>query len=224
MSDYFQTFKDLVNQKQFQSDNSLMDRNKEVFADNFDTSPLSTTVTVNDVNTVAMVRQEKDSNKKKLIFRPDTKIDIGSVIRIKSSYYLTLDFLSEGINEVYPTAKVQLCNSTLPIQSGKTRVLIGHDRDGRPVYKDEYAVNKLEPCIAETKYLSSNENDQLPLPEGRINITLKYQEADNIQPNKQFSMYGNTFKITDIDLTKVINGKGIMIVSAERIPEGVVKA
>ncbi|MDT0160276.1 hypothetical protein [Bacillus sp. AG4(2022)] len=221
MSDYFQTFKDLVNQKQFQSDNSLMDRNKEVFADNFDTSPLSTTITVNDVNTVAMIRQEKDSNKKKLIFRPDTKIDIGSVIRINSSYYLTLDFLSEGINEVYPTAKVQLCNSTLPIQSGKTRVLkrnskgevMYNDLTGEPLTEWIEGKTELIPCIVESSYRVNENNDQIWLPEGEISITLPYHSE--LQLGYEFNMYGAKYKVLNFDMSKVINGIGILTLRAK---------
>ncbi|RYI30608.1 hypothetical protein EVU96_09335 [Bacillus infantis] len=218
MSDYFQTFKDLVNQKQFQSDNSLMDRNKEVFADNFDTSPLSTSVTVDDEDAVAMIRQEKDSNKKKLIFRPDTKIDIGSVIRINSSYYLTLDFLSEGINEIYPTAKVQLCNSTLPIQSGKTRVLIGNNpRTGEPIYDWVEGEEKLVPCVTETRYSIRENNDKIPIPDGTMLITMQYQESLPIQNNFEFSMYDERYKVVYVDRTKVLNGKGIIVITAERV-------
>lgn len=221
MSDYFQTFKDLVNQKQFQSDNSLMDRNKEVFADNFDTSPLSITITVNDVNTVAMIRQEKDSNKKKLIFRPDTKIDIGSVIRINSSYYLTLDFLSEGINEVYPTAKVQLCNSTLPIQSGKTRVLkrnskgevMYNDLTGEPLTEWIEGKTELIPCIVESSYRVNENNDQIWLPEGEISITLPYHSE--LQLGYEFNMYGAKYKVLNFDMSKVINGIGILTLRAK---------
>ncbi len=217
MSDYFQTFKDLVNQKQFQSDNSLMDRNKEVFADNFDTSPLSTTITVNDVNTVAMIRQEKDSNKKKLIFRPDTKIDIGSVIRINSSYYLTLDFLSEGINEVYPTAKVQLCNSTLPIQSGKTRVLIGHDDFGEEIWETVESTTKEIPCIVESSVQSYRQNEAINLPEGQILLTIPYTESEELTEGKEFNMYGSTYQIIGIDYSKVINKKGILTITGKKV-------
>jgi hypothetical protein len=174
-------------------------------------------------STKVLIYQKWDSSS-------ETKKVIGQISDIERGYLLEHDGMKWLIttlpedNKIYRKAEMQLCNSTLPIQSGKTRVLKGYDKDGRPVYKEDYTVNKLEPCIAETKFPSRDGNEQLPLPEGNINITLKYQVADNIQPNKQFSMYGNTYKITGVDYTKVINDKGIMIVSAERIPEGVVKA
>ncbi|MGD6876776.1 hypothetical protein [Bacillus infantis] len=200
---------------------SNLDKSKYGLSMKFESSPSYKLVKVNGIDTDSIVYTDSQYDEKTIIFKPDSIVDIGSVVEFNEKQYLLISFFESDLT---PKGELKLCNSTLPIQSGKTRVLIGHDRDGRPVYKDMYSVDKMEPCIAETRIQSSSGNEQLPLPDGHLKITLKYQEADNIQPNKQFSMYGNTFKITDVDLTKVINGKGIMIVSAERIPEGVVKA
>jgi pyrimidine operon attenuation protein/uracil phosphoribosyltransferase len=68
------------------------------------------------------------------------------------------------------------------------------------------------PCIVESSIIAADENKQLPIPQGQLRVTLSYR--DDVKVNDTFSMYNNTYKIRGIDYTKVINGKGIMVISS----------
>ena len=133
-----------------------------------------------------------------------------------------MDFLGEGVNEIYPTATLKLCNSTYPIKQNKTKTL-KLDTQGKPVtdkfgdpvyiYTDGQIINI--PCIVESSIVAADENKQLPLPQGQLRVTMQYRE--DIKMNDTFPMYNNTYKIRNIDYTKVINSKGIMTLSVEQV-------
>ncbi|PLR99643.1 hypothetical protein [Bacillus sp. T33-2] len=202
----------------------IVNSSKQTIKNNFSNSLFSETVLIDAVEYEVIVTQEKKSEDKKILLKPDTQIYVGSVVKIKNSHYLTMDFLGEGINEIYPTASLKLCNSSLPIVSNKTRDLLRDengnpvlDDDGRPQYVETGGETIPEPCIVENKVSTGKDNEQLPLPEGRINVTLKYQVSDSLKVNSEFILYGNTYKILDIDMTKVIGDKGIILLNAERV-------
>lgn len=197
---------------------------KSYIRDYFDDSFYTDTVLIDDVSTKALIKHEKKSENKKLILLPESNIDIGVSVRCGESNYLVVDFLGEGIYEVYPTATLKLCNSTFPITSDKTTILL-RDEDGNLVLDDYDRPIPIEvggepidiPCVVETKYYFNNRNEQITLPEDRIMITMKYLEAEDIQINKRFSMYKSSFKITFVDYSKVINGIGVMTLTGERV-------
>lgn len=212
-SDYLNQYRERVNKT---SAERLADHTKQSFIKMFIGNPNYRLLSINGLQYETLYSQGKNSDEKSLLFTPNTKVDIGSVVEMNSNSYLIMDFQGEGINEIYPSAVLKRCNSTYPIKSNKTRVLKGQDDDGRNVYEDSYDTNFI-PCIVENKISAGKDNGQLPLPEGRINITMKYQSADNLKINSEFEMYGNVYRIIDFDMTKVMNNKGIMVVLAERV-------
>ncbi|WP_436580077.1 hypothetical protein [Heyndrickxia oleronia] len=141
-------------------------------------------------------------------------IELGNLFKINDENWLVITYPED--NRVYHKAEIQLCNSTFPIESDKTEVLIGYDDYGRPEY-DYQILTKDEPCIVETKYYFNNRNEQITLPEDRVMISMKYQKATNIATNKEFDLYESRFRITFIDYSQVINGKGIMTITGERV-------
>lgn len=187
-------------------------RTSELFRNN----PFYQLISVNGSEFDSIVAQGKTSEDKTILFKPDVDISKGAICEIGSNFYILKDFQGEGIHDIYPTATAKLCNSKFPVKRNKTRISLGVDADGRPVTIDSYAEEYLEPCIAETTYPSVDGNSQLPLPEGNINITMKYQLADNIVVNQNFEMYGQTYEIVNIDYTNVVNDKGIMIIRGKR--------
>jgi hypothetical protein len=147
---------------------------------------------------------------KKNVFIPN----IGDYIKYKDLFYLNVHLSEE--RETYWSSKARLCNSTFPIQTNKTSVLVGTDDYGRPEY--EYAESiKQEPCIVEPRYFFKGMTDQMTNPQDSIAVTLKYQESDSLQENHEFDMYKSKYKITFIDYSKVINGKGVITVTGERV-------
>ncbi|MFO1442802.1 hypothetical protein KDN24_06185 [Bacillus sp. Bva_UNVM-123] len=200
---------------------SLINRSKRKTNDQFHTSPSYSIVKVNGIETDSIVNNTKEYTEKQIFFKPDVIKDIGSIVEYKEKTYLLMRFIE---NEIYPTATLRLCNSTFPIETNKTPVLM-RDEDGNPK-KDKYnrpilspssglPINK--PCIVETKYYFNNRNEQVTLPEDRIMVTLKYQEAPNIEINEEFEMYKSRFRITFIDYSKVVNTVGVMTLTGERV-------
>lgn len=151
-------------------------------------------------------------------------IELGNLFKIDELNWLVTTFPED--NKIYRKAEIRLCNSTFPIESNKTSVLkrdengdIVRDRYGRPVMIESGGEIIQEPCIVETGYYFNNRNEQITLPEDRVLVTLKYQEAPNVNENVRFEMYKSRFKITHIDYTKVINGKGVMTITGERVTD-----
>lgn len=74
----------------------------------------------------------------------------------------------------------------------------------------------------ESSIKDREKNSQLNLPDGRIVITMKYQPISNVKDNAEFMMYDNTYKIANVDKTKVINEVGLMTVTADIVPSEVI--
>lgn len=147
---------------------------------------------------------------------------LGDFIEYQGNSYLNVFMSEERIT--FWSSKARLCNSTYPVKANKTKVL-KLDAEGKPVldkfgdpvyiYTDGQITNI--PCITESSIIASDENKQLPLPQGQLRITMQYQNIDDIKVNNTFAMYNNTYKIRNIDYTKVINNKGIVVLSVEQV-------
>lgn len=202
--------------------------NKQAAIQEFDGSYFTKQVIVDNVEYIAMVKQEKKDEDKKLIFKPDVKVNKGSVVTIGDLYYLINNFLGDGVYEIYPTATLKQCNSFFPAVTDKTKVLMRdehgnviRDKFGDPVYQWIGGEEFLVPCIVESSIKDREKNSQLNLPDGRIVITMKYQPISNVKDNAEFMMYDNTYKIVNVDKTKVINEVGLMTITADIIPSEV---
>lgn len=194
-----------------------------------DTSYYTEPFTINNVEYKAMLKHEKNSENKKLIFKPDVKVSKGEPVLIGDIYYLITDFLGDGVYNIYPTATLKRCNSFFPAITDKARVLkqdtngqVVKDKFGDPVYIWTGGEIFNVPCIAESSIKDKESNNQLNLPDGRLKVSMKYQPIANVKLNETFKMYDNTYKITHIDLTQVINGIGIMVVTADIVPSEVI--
>ncbi|WP_299831225.1 hypothetical protein [uncultured Metabacillus sp.] len=218
-NDYYGKYKNLLrlDERENVSTNLVISENKQFFNDSFNDSLFYQIVLINDVEFEAIVKQEKKSEDKKLVLRPDTEISVGSVVSVNNSSYLAIDFLNEGINEIYPTATLKLCNSIFPIPGEITKVLIGTDpKTGRPIY-DEQVTYTSEPCIVESQYSKSSEVNQFKVPEGTLVISMKYQTSEKLKIDYEFEMYGSKYKVANFDYTGVIGEKGIMKIIAEKV-------
>lgn len=142
------------------------------------------------------------------------EIKRGNLLLIENNHWLVTTLPDN--NKIYHKAEVRLCNQTFKIETNRTSVIAGYNKLKEPQFKEviEY---KDEPCVVFSSYYSSNENSQLPQPEGRVTILLRYQVAPNLVLNHRFLISGTNYVITDIDdFTQVINGEGILRVVAEK--------
>jgi hypothetical protein len=202
--------------------------NKKAAEIDMDTSYFTEDIVIGEIGYKVMVKQEKKSESKKLIFKPDIKVNIGEHVQLGEIHFLITDFLGDGVYEIYPTATLQQCNTFFPAITDKTRVLMRdeqgnviRDKFGDPAYQWVGGEEFLVPCIVESSIKNSEKNNQLNLPDGRIIITMKYQSITNVKDNAEFMMYDNTYKIVNVDKTKVINEVGLMTITADIIPSEV---
>lgn len=142
-------------------------------------------------------------------------IELGNLLFFNNLNWLVTTFPED--NKIYRKAEIKLCNATFPIKSSKTKILKGYNKYGKPLYDDIYDVNKFSPCIVESKNTNPNNDNQLSISENQLLITLQYQESDTLVLNYEFEMYGERYKIINIDYTKVISDIGILKLIAERV-------
>lgn len=218
---YFDVYKSRLKAYGNSSDEVTINTSKYIVNKSFDDSLFSTVISIDGVNIDVIVNQGNVSDEKTVLLRPDKVVNKGAIAIIEGLNYLIIDF---DTNKVYPIAKAKLCNSTFPIKTNKTLVQKTdqngnpvYDRFGDPVYIEVGGELVNEPCIVETTFLSRDQNTQLPLPEGRIHITLKYQKADCLKINYEFNMYNSRYKIYDIDYTKTISETGLMTIIANKV-------
>lgn len=204
----------------------LLDNAVPAFEEMLTHSPESYVVTVNNEKNIRAIIQSRasDSTEKKLLTHIN-EIFLGDLIKHKNNDWLVVEFVDD--NKMHSTTTIKLCNATFPIKYNKRKVLLTDgegkpilDQLGRPVYREEYEVEKDEPCVVETKTTNSLlHTGQIQLPNGQIQITLKYQPSDTIKLNYEFEMFNDSYKIIDIDYTNVIHNKGVVIIRAKRDQE-----
>lgn len=212
--DAYQLYSKRLKSKGNNTTERMFNTTRELHEKDFYSSPSYYQVPIDGVLKDTIINKTTNYDVKKIHFINDVDNVLGGIVEFKAEHFLIVE---KDKDEIYSFAKMQRCNELFNLKTNGTRVIIGHDPRGRPIYGESQAVEKLEPCVVKSTYFSTNENDTLPLPEGRLNILMKYQTADNLKVNEQFMMYKSTYKISDIRYTDVRNGVGIMEVSCERV-------
>lgn len=196
----------------------LVRQSRRVAKNKFKTSPSFDIVDVDGKLTEVIVNRTNDYDIKLIHFHYDYRPIVGSNIKLQEDVFILME---KDRDVVYSFGKMERCNSTFRVQVGKAeKIQIGTDDRGRPVY-DLVAKYKNEPCIIRDKYYSSNDNASLPLPEGKVDIFMKYQQADNLAVNEEFDLHGKKYKISDVSYVGVVNSEGVMRIHAERREEKV---
>lgn len=219
---YLERYKYRLEQKGASLPDSLINKAKTMIDNNFHTSPSFTQIELNGIITDAIVNNKTKHDEKLINFRPNSIVDIGSLVKYKENNYILTELFEDGI---YISSTVQLCNSTFLIEANKTTVLMKDengndvfDSDGRPVYTIvTVGTDNNEPCIVSNTVSYGSEDEQIQLPEGIVHITMKYQTAENIKEDVTFMLYNSTYEIKAIDYTKVIQDKGIMVIHAKKV-------
>lgn len=178
-------------------------------------SPTRTDVTLNDEDKMypCIVSDINTFKKRRFLFLPDTKIDVGNYIHHEGYTYLATD---KTTSDTYPQLIAEVCNDEFPITSTITKIEKGKDRFGKPVY-EEIVNHTYVPCLVESSYSKSSDVDSFPIPSGRIEISLPYQITDNTKYNFTFNLNGDNYSVKDLDLVNVINGIGYMKIIAEKV-------
>ena len=163
-------------------------------------------------NLVRMVVQDQDDSQKKKILSRLGTIERGDLILHKNLNWLVMDFVDD--NKMYQVAKAQLCNTDLEFSaSGGEREPIGYDDWNNPIYDDTpTSLPSSIPCIAEMKIVDETLNSPINLESDQIKITIPYIPM----MIESFRVYDEDYRVKSVDQTRVINGKGILIIIGER--------
>jgi len=172
-------------------------------------------VKIDDVDTEVVIINKDDSTQKELLLRPNQTTKKGATVFIGTQYYLVTDFNGNGINQ---KAKIKLCNNALTLKGETTKVIVGHNDFGEPIYEEVSSSDISVPCIVETTYFPlDNKDEAINLPQGRIRIIIPYIEHKDININKHLIIYGENYKIIGIDYTQSINKEGLIIIIADKV-------
>lgn len=169
--------------------------------------------------TPCIVRDLDGFVKRKFSFIPDTVINIGDYIYQDQDVYIGIE---QNKDDITPYLETRLCNATFPIKTESSYDYFRDDQ-GNIVHDDvtnEPILIPIEntdinlPCVVENKYRVSDKSEQMWVADNDITVILPYH-AD-IKMGNTFEMYGDIYKIVNIDFTKVINGVGILTLRGEK--------
>jgi hypothetical protein len=155
--------------------------------------------TMTDVRIVS--DDDKDPDKKTLLFRPQTVKNRGSIAVIDGYNWMIMDFFD---NPMFPKASIYRCNEVLK-------------------WKDKSGNIHQYPCIV--KILSDREIDlksdkMFEMPYNKFVVNVQYnQDSINIILAQRFIFKQSTYKVVGKDdSTKVINGNGYISFVLEQTP------
>lgn len=212
---YFDLYLTRINAETNQSLNDIADRFEQMKNDTIDIFKQS--IKINDIkDATVIVEQITNSDDKRIYTSVYDEIKLGFYIMLNNKKWIIIDY-PELICNAYWRARMRMCNNVLTLQTGVTRVQIGTDSLGRPVYQETKQYTSWD-CIVSQKSLNISDIDYpIVLPEGRISIIIPYIDNPAINENTEFNMFGDTYKIIGIDKTNIIDSNGILNLFCQRV-------
>lgn len=208
---HFDKYVKRLNRKGSNATQAEINKSRMITEAKFDTSPSYYNVDIDGEMVDTIINRTANFDVKRVNFKYDYPVVKGSIVSFKEDKYLITEI---DRDEVYSFANMEKCNGLFPLEYVED-VVVGRKPSGEPIIEQRKTI-KEEPCIAKTTYYSTNENAQLPLPVGRLNIFMKYQKADNLKENSRFVLFNDTYSISSIQTIQVQDGVGIVEISAER--------
>ncbi|MBT9139305.1 MAG: hypothetical protein DDT31_01889 [Syntrophomonadaceae bacterium] len=151
---------------------------------------------------------------KELLFRPFVVRRSGTYAVIDGRRWLLFDFRGG----IVPKAIIHLCNATLTIQIGVTRVIRGHDEMNRPVFTNTPIIRSWD-CIIDNKMRigTGGLNDAINMPEGVMNIIIPHTTEVVESKDTRFVVWGQNYQIISINYQYILNNEGPMVITAQRV-------
>lgn len=216
--DYFERYKKVNTSYGLSIADHTIEASKQSALRSFLSSPTLSDVQVNDEYTKSVVSiYQKDYFDRTFLFEPDSEYAIvGNYVKYKGLTYL---LLKSNDNEIYPNMYGKICNEDFKLPLNKTRVKVKTPR-GSFTYKDEYTYKDV-PVVVDVKGYSIADNAILPLTEGRVIIYLQYKPSylDSLTLNYEFELFNDLYKVTDIQLDRVVGNEGYIVLSAQKAVE-----
>ena len=168
-------------------------------------------VTVNgDEHKVIIQTTTDDPNgEKRRIICKSNVIDRGVIVHQENQSWLVISLPIN--NGVYDKATLQLLNASIVIETEP--VVTEWDKYGRPISSSE-PVSQSFVCIADKSlvYGSADVDNAVNIENNKIKVIIPY--IDN--QFTEFTLYGELYHVLDVDLTQVIDGKGLLSITGER--------
>lgn len=149
---------------------------------------------------------------KRFLFLPKHDVSLGSLIYYKEFIYLVTD---KQENDIYPEVFGTLCSENFPVITGE-EVIEKTDNFGKKKYERQKVYIEV-PCVVNPKVYSIVENNMMPLPDGAINILVRYKEGYKIEINQRFRMFDVEYKVTTISYSNIINDEGFVEIRGQRV-------
>lgn len=194
--DYFEIYKARLHVDGGTQTDSFTNASKQLIHDSFADSPSFMTIDIASIKYDARLVEGEKDNEKKLLYRPDTQINIGEYVTIGFDMWLTMDFENSKIT---PKSTIKIADRVLRWKDGKNVIE--------------------EPCVLQTvQYEEMRDGKYFYTPKGNILIHTQYN-ANTIKliDNQRFIFGSNVYKIGGIDdFTNVKDGKGYLSINLEK--------
>lgn len=166
---------------------------------------------VNDAN-----EWQKNVDNILLIRKSVYDIQHGDWVTYNSHDYLVI-FEPED-RDFFKSAKMRKCNTSLPLSGEPELVDTGEtDWRGDPIYEEVPGEPIYLPCIVESRVNAEGVSEAINLPEGTLLITIPFTEHKDLVRDGSITVYGEPYKIYNVDQTQSLNKTGILIISAKRV-------
>lgn len=163
----------------------------EIVNKNFSNSPNYVKVKINDTESDGRILDGDVYNEKKILLRPNSKVDIGSYIQIDDSVndtWLVFDFEGELIA---PKVTIKKCNEKLRWKDKDSKV---------------HALDVLASATKNTKLDLTSDNFQVEMLQGGIYVYVPYsKETSEIRSSYRFIIGNSAFEVTGVDDLTMVN-------------------
>lgn len=179
-------------------------------------SPEAHTITIGESEIRAIVSQDSDANKRRILFK-ENEINWGDLVEHEGEKWLVVD--RPYFNKIHSKSKMALCTNEMSFEVEGEREIVGWDDFMRPIYSDEPTVTTLTfPCVVENiTNLKTPTGDRINFPEGDLALLISYTESELIVENQEFRMFNKPYRISGIDKSSVHNDEGVLMLVAERV-------
>ena len=181
--DHWQTYRNRLNKNGLNQKDRIIASTQRTIIDQFSNSPSYHEVTVNGISQYVQIIEDsisrRDSEKKRIICKPNDDLSIGDAIVWDSNDWLCTDI--DDV-EIYIRGIIEKCNNDL----------IYLDSDGEIV---------TVPCVITNKILmNQKENDYYILPDNKIMVMVAdNDDSKEITVDSRFLLGSNAFKVESID-------------------------
>lgn len=181
------------------------------------TSPDAYDVLVNDEEKKIMVQSTSNYNERRILFKHGD-IQWGDIVIHEGEKWLVTE--RPYFNKIYDKSHMELCTTSM-VFTYLTDGVYEYDRFGNKIWIEEPTeVVKEFPCVIESisnLNTKTTTGQQINVPEGDMVVTIPYTTDELIKLTSEFTMFGDAYRISGIDKSKVHQDKGVLILVVSRI-------